>query len=172
MVEVPVPGGSAIGGRSNHGRRTTPQNSYCRGPPRKAEKRAGSGKNKKQVSTGVWYLGGEAPSPVTLSLISLVPTDGEWRPVTLPLISCHHRHKHQHTYTLTISRDREEWAKKGTERGHFTGAPKKLVSNALAAHPRIHIILKSFLSRPLFLSKKTPSIDHLHHVLSAAVAIS
>eukprot|EP00956_Cyclotella_meneghiniana_P028403 scaffold65819_cov58-Cyclotella_meneghiniana.AAC.3 len=45
MAMVEVPGGSAIGGRSNHGRRTTPF--FSRGPPRK--RREASGIGKKQV---------------------------------------------------------------------------------------------------------------------------
>eukprot|EP00956_Cyclotella_meneghiniana_P006408 scaffold8395_cov71-Cyclotella_meneghiniana.AAC.1 len=44
MAMVEAPGGSAVGGRSNHGRRTTPF--FLEGRLEKAEKRAGSGKNK------------------------------------------------------------------------------------------------------------------------------
>eukprot|EP00956_Cyclotella_meneghiniana_P033589 scaffold97367_cov88-Cyclotella_meneghiniana.AAC.1 len=47
MAMVEVPGGSAVGGRSNHGRRTTPF--FLEGRLEKAEGRAGSGK--KQVPT-------------------------------------------------------------------------------------------------------------------------
>ena len=53
MAMVEVPGGSAVGGRSNHGRHTKPQK--LEGRLEKAEGRAGSGK--KQVPTD-----GEAPS--------------------------------------------------------------------------------------------------------------
>eukprot|EP00956_Cyclotella_meneghiniana_P030710 scaffold78160_cov37-Cyclotella_meneghiniana.AAC.1 len=44
MAMVEAPGGSAVGRRSNHGRRTTPF--FLEGRLEKAERRAGSGKNK------------------------------------------------------------------------------------------------------------------------------
>eukprot|EP00956_Cyclotella_meneghiniana_P037599 scaffold141047_cov53-Cyclotella_meneghiniana.AAC.1 len=44
MAMVEGPGGSTVGGRSNHGHRTTPF--FLEGRLEKAERRAGSGKNK------------------------------------------------------------------------------------------------------------------------------
>eukprot|EP00956_Cyclotella_meneghiniana_P003622 scaffold4429_cov81-Cyclotella_meneghiniana.AAC.6 len=44
MAMVEVPGGSAIGGRSNHGRRTTTTPFFLEGRLEKAERRAGLGK--------------------------------------------------------------------------------------------------------------------------------
>eukprot|EP00956_Cyclotella_meneghiniana_P029439 scaffold71225_cov38-Cyclotella_meneghiniana.AAC.5 len=48
MAMVEVPGGSAVGGRSNHGRRATPFSFFLKGRLEKAERRAGS---RKQVPT-------------------------------------------------------------------------------------------------------------------------
>eukprot|EP00956_Cyclotella_meneghiniana_P030375 scaffold76235_cov44-Cyclotella_meneghiniana.AAC.2 len=58
MAMVEAPGGSAIGGWSNHGRHTTPF--FLEGRLEKAERRAGSGK----TSPHRWQ------GPVTLPLIS------------------------------------------------------------------------------------------------------
>eukprot|EP00956_Cyclotella_meneghiniana_P033436 scaffold96176_cov61-Cyclotella_meneghiniana.AAC.1 len=63
MAMVEVPGGSAVGGRSNHESRPPHDTLFSRGPPRKS--RGASGIGKQQVPTG-----GEAPSLVTLPLIS------------------------------------------------------------------------------------------------------
>eukprot|EP00956_Cyclotella_meneghiniana_P039220 scaffold167778_cov30-Cyclotella_meneghiniana.AAC.1 len=50
MAMVEVPGGSAVGGRSDHGRRTTPF--FLEGRLEKAERRARSGKNKSPPGHG------------------------------------------------------------------------------------------------------------------------
>ena len=62
MAMVEVPGGSAVGGRSSHDRRTTPF--FLEGRLEKAERRA---TEKKQVTT-------DGETPVTIPFISLGPS--------------------------------------------------------------------------------------------------
>eukprot|EP00956_Cyclotella_meneghiniana_P012333 scaffold17527_cov42-Cyclotella_meneghiniana.AAC.8 len=72
MAMVEVPGGSAVGGRSNHDRRTTPF--FLEGRLEKADRRARSGKNKSPRMTRPSYV-----SQLFISCLKSTFTESELR---------------------------------------------------------------------------------------------